>query len=387
MAEKKFVYSDHPSITLVGKKPHLRIFEDFFIEEKLPKFEIKVKDADGSLVSVKSDDINAALTSSTSDSGADSRDLAELKRVLEGIGQHTSTTSSARWDRERYVKNKIREFRLEDKLKKDKEKPAKGIKRFFQKLDMFRAEHKPKVEETQEVLKSVEETFETIKGMFEMPQYELMEKHKRLIDAAIERLTTVGQTAKASDIEKHAFILSGEMTLAKDGRFAKYLTEEQIIKLMLKAEKGINIEFLRYYNELIPTDVIEKKLAADKMCVFDNYAVIHYDKTVENFTKTVSIEEERRDRILRHDPILVGLIQGSRKLYCIGDWETKDDDLTIEKVEEITGMKAPILSAFERDIKVQEENQREVDELLKHLQKQANEITAVADQIDEDPEL
>lgn len=387
MAEKKFVYSDHPSITLVGKKPHLRIFEDFFIEEKLPKFDIKVKDADGSLVSVKPNSFNVILTSEKSDSEADSRELDELKRVLEGIGQHTSTTSSARWDRERYVKNKIREFRLEDKLKKDKEKPAKGIKRFFQKLDIFRAEHRPKVEETQEVLKSVEETFETIKGMFEIPQYELMEKHKRLIDAAIERLTTVGQTAKAGDIERHAFILAGEMTLAKDGRFAKYLTEEQIIKLMLKAEKGINIEFLRYYNELIPTDVVEKKLAADKMCVFDNYAVIHYDKTVENFTKTVSIEEERRDRIRRHDPILVGLIQGSRKLYCIGDWETEDDDLTIEKVEEITGMKAPILSAFERDIKIQEENQREVDEMLKHLEKQVNEITAVADQIDKDPEL
>lgn len=385
MAEpkKKFVYTDHPSITLVGKKPHLRIFEDFFIEEKLPKFCVK-RTKDGKYVTPDSANLmdeEGGEPHGGPDDATESRDMYELKRVLEGIGQHTSTTSSARWDRDRYVRNKLREFRLEEKDKVEKAKS--GCAKIFEKLGLKNFS----VKEPNVKLPTIEESFEWIKKTFEIPSSELMEKHKRLIDAAIERLTKVGQTAKASEIEKHAFILAGELALAKDARFAKYLTEDQIIKLMMKAEKGINIEFIRYYNELIPTDVIEKKLEADKLCIFDNYAIIHYDKTVENFRQTVTIEEERRDRIRRRDPILVGLIQGSRKLYFIADWETEQDDLTLEKVEELIGAKAPILSAFESEIKNQEENAKVTDAFIAQISGQFKNIQTVNTKVNDDVDL
>jgi len=390
MSKEYFKYTDHPSLTVIAKKPRLRIFEDFSIEEKLPKFTIKVAKKAASVafnmndnVYVEDETIDSRPSSNESPDDSDSKDLAELKRVLEGIGMHTSTRSSARWDRERYIRNKLNEFGLNRDRKVDGSRGHKRsllsrLKDKFMKVDY---------EELQEHVMSIEESFKRIKDLFSMPSCDLLEKHKHLIDAAIERLKNAGQYSKATDVDKQAFILAYELTLAKDGRFSKYLTEDQIVELMLKSEKGINVEFLRYYNELMPTEVVNLKMEADKLCIFDNYAVIHYDKTVENLKRTVEKEEETRDRFRRRDPILVGLIQGSRKLYYIADWVTPEDDLTIAKVEELLGIKAPIISAFDAAIKNAEENERHTDELLKHLEDMNKAIVAAENAVADNKDL
>ena len=38
MAKTRERYTEHPSIAVIGGKPKLRVFEDFFIEEDLPKW-------------------------------------------------------------------------------------------------------------------------------------------------------------------------------------------------------------------------------------------------------------------------------------------------------------------------------------------------------------
>ena len=69
------------------------------------------------------------------------------------------------------------------------------------------------------------------------------------------------------------------------------------------------------------------------------------------------------------------------------DWVTKDDDLTLEKVEELIGAKAPILSAFESDIKNREENAKETDELIAHISEQVKNIQAVNRKVIDDKDL
>lgn len=384
MGKKKFSYTDHPSITIVNRKPRLRIFEDFAIEERLPKFAVKVNVINKNSIHV--DDSGIVMTpdefrAESATDATESRDYYELRRVLEGFGAHVSDRNSARWDRERYIRNKLTEMKLRKGRVDDRSKGSL-LQELFSK---FKKKPSIEVEETNEF--DIEEAFNRLKAMLEIPSCALLEKHKRLIDASIKRLEDAGQFAKADEVNKNAFVLASELTLAKDARFSKYLTEDNVIQMMLKSEKGINVEFLRYYGELMPSDVIEKKIEADKLNIFDNYAVIHYDKTIENFKQIVTVEEERKDRIRRRDPILVGLIQGSRKLYYIADWVTKEDDLTLLKVEQLLGIKAPVISAFDSEIKTQEDNEKFTDDTLARLESIRKTLDEAVASIDADSEL
>lgn len=370
---KKFKYTDHPSITIVSKKPRLRIFEDFCVEEELPKFKVIVKNHD------KKGSIPLGLEGD-SDSADESRDLYELKRVIEGIGMHTSTRESARWDRDRYIRNKLNELRLNDKRKSGKTSIMQRLRECFSTKSI-------KFEDLKEHVSSVEETFEKIKDSFIIPTTDMLEKHKRILDVVIERLKSAGQYQKMNEIEKDAFVLAYEMTLAKDGRFSKYLTEDQVIQFMLKSEKGVNVEFLRFYHELLPTEVINLKIEADKLNIFDNYAVIHYDTTIEKFNQIVSQEDERRERERRRDPILVGMIQGCRKLFYISDWVTPEDDLTIDKLEEVIGVKAKRLKNIEDHQAAMDEDKKKTDEMVAIIDRLHSQIQDANDSVTINPDL
>lgn len=408
MKAKKFKYSDHPSITLVCNKPKLRIFEDFCIEEKLPKFNVTIKKpvirnevgekdvnskaAYGPSIEVSSSNILSSIhldraDSDTADtsgpySPAEDRDFYELKRVLEGIGENVSTRSPARWDRDRYIRNKLNEIRNEAFNKKpEKEKSVfDRIKSLFIK-DSKQEESELKFEY------DIEESFKKIKESFVIATTEMLEKHKRIVDATIKRLEDAGQYRKADEFSRSAFVLAHELTLASDKRYAKYITEEQMIEFMLKSEKGVNIDYLRHYGELMPTEVVEKKLEADKMMIFDNYAVIHYDNTLSRFNKMAADIDEERERRRKRDPILVGLMQGSRKLYYICDWVTKEDDLTIDRVEEVIGKKLSNLEAIEHGIDYLEKENEKLDQVVRIVDDMHTVIGQVANAVDNNENL
>ena len=87
--------------------------------------------------------------------------------------------------------------------------------------------------------------------------------------------------------------------------------------------------------------MIDKKIAADKLMVFDNYVVAYYSDLIHRAVATqqkVSAKEEQEVRERRRDPILFGVIKNSRKLYYICDWTTDTDDLTLEKLEKELGV-------------------------------------------------
>lgn len=143
-----------------------------------------------------------------------------------------------------------------------------------------------------------------------------------------------GQEALKEKIFDQMIIDKYESILYASG-FTRVITEEQLLKVGEKIKnlkkRNLELTYIKNYVKLIPDEIIEIKLKADLLEIFDNYVVLHYgDKTsVELTTK-----EKNRVKEIRRDPILFGVINGSRKLYYIGDWIDEDDDLTWKDLEE-----------------------------------------------------
>jgi hypothetical protein len=70
---------------------------------------------------------------------------------------------------------------------------------------------------------------------------------------------------------------------------------------------------------------LDTKARLDELKIFDNYVIMHYDPDGVNSSMTDEEVEEAKK-----DPILFGVIAGSRKLYYIGDWVDEYCDLTLD---------------------------------------------------------
>lgn len=113
--------------------------------------------------------------------------------------------------------------------------------------------------------------------------------------------------------------------------FYKVLTEEKLIEFAKGCPKDLKITYLENYIRNIPMEVADLKIKADELEVFDNYVILHYDP--EGSSTSLTKEEIERKR----DPILFGVISGSRKLYYIGDWVDEYCDLTFDALVEHFG--------------------------------------------------
>ena len=181
------------------------------------------------------------------------------------------------------------------------------------------------------------------------------------LEKLLKRAVDASQTKLVDEILKYKRVIAGQMVLKEHG-FDRYITERTIINFIKKSRKGVRIDFIRNYEKFIPLSVLEAKKRADELKVFDNYCVLYYDPEWESWGSGnvryeaeekahIAAEEERRieeerARIAREtqkrrnsytskwskDPILFGMIDGSRRLYFVADWITDDDDLTLEKL-------------------------------------------------------
>jgi hypothetical protein len=178
--------------------------------------------------------------------------------------------------------------------------------------------------------------------------------------------------AKAEQLQSVKDTIAYQLTLAQHG-FNKYLTEADALKFLLRANRGVNIEFLRYFGGVIPKDVIAKKLEADELCIFDNYVVMHYDNANDIFRRN-AVENIEQERQRRRDPILFGMIYGCRKLFYIADWTTPEDDLTYEVVEKIVGGNL-YPTEYETQVIGDEEVQDAMDKMMHDLDSIQNSLT------------
>lgn len=147
------------------------------------------------------------------------------------------------------------------------------------------------------------------------------------LDKLIVRAERSNQLALIEKLKEVKNVVACEILLSNKG-YDKFVTEDKIIEFFKRCNRGVRIDYIRNYSTLIPFSVLEKKEELDKLGVFDNYVVMHYDPNTVVFEET---EEDRRAEAKR-DPILFGLIKGSRKLYFVDDWITDDDDLTLDEL-------------------------------------------------------
>lgn len=139
-----------------------------------------------------------------------------------------------------------------------------------------------------------------------------------------------GQTALKERLIDNLVVNKYESVLYAKGLY-KAINENAVVMLAENSEKAISLDYIKNYGKMIPVDVIRKKIEIDKLHIFDNYCVMYYDHDGKTYIETKEEEEKRKD------PILFGLIKGSKKLYYICDWVDEYCDLTLDKVVEIVG--------------------------------------------------
>lgn len=148
-----------------------------------------------------------------------------------------------------------------------------------------------------------------------------------------------GQTALYEILSEKHKVVSYEVLLEMN-EIKNYVESETIIKYyqMLKHKELLKLVYIKNFARIIPTEIVNKKVQADKLKVFDNYVVLGFDKS-DTMNKMTKREIEKAK-----DPILFGVIKGSDRLYFIGDWEDEHCDLSIDEILAVTSTRERVLS-------------------------------------------
>lgn len=326
---KRMRWDKHPSVTVVNGKPMLKVFEEYFVEEDLPKFQkILQEDAEKNKKGKES-----AMAGNELIAPADASGFGINPAWLEGEGVQPRATDllaakEAKWQRNRYVR-----LRLDGRVS-DTNSTDRGVGRFRKALRAAKSWLQDKAAPSEEGV-SVEETFRLVKEDELYVTTEDLLRSRGIATALVDRFKKTCQFAMAKKVEDHLSVLAAKINLAQHD-MCRYITEEQAIEFITKAERGVQIEFLRYYPEVIPNDVAAKMAQCNLAMLFDNYVVMYYSKDVKPARLLEEVVDEQ-ERHKRRDPILFGTIRGSRNLYYVADWVYKDDDLTLATVEKAIG--------------------------------------------------
>ena len=172
---------------------------------------------------------------------------------------------------------------------------------------------------------SVDEFFNDVKNSIKT--LEVNPSSVEFYTNAIETAKSNGQIAFLEILRDKKDGVLAETKLLEVGE-VKYVTEEDVVKFYKKANlknRMLKLTWIKNYARMIPEDVIEAKKKFDGSELFDNYVILHFDK-FDNSTQMTKAEVEKAK-----DPILFGVLRGTRNLYFIGDWIDEYCDLTLDK--------------------------------------------------------
>ena len=148
---------------------------------------------------------------------------------------------------------------------------------------------------------------------------------------ALHNSVDMGQTALQEELLKGLITNKYESLLYAEGYYY-VIDEETIVNFIKKCEKGLSLDYIKNFTRPIPQSVVEKIQKLNELEIFDNYVVLHYDP------KKTAYKETEYERAKRKDPIIFGLIAGSKKLYYVTDWIDEFCDLTLEKFVDTIGI-------------------------------------------------
>lgn len=148
---------------------------------------------------------------------------------------------------------------------------------------------------------------------------------------ALHNATNIGQTALQEELIRGLITNRYESVLYAEGCYYA-VTEELVAKFASQCEKGLKLSYLKNFSRPIPQDVIDKITKMNELEVFDNYVILYYDPDGKIYKETANEEAKRRD------PIIFGVIAGSKKLYYIADWIDEYCDLTLDAFVDALGI-------------------------------------------------
>jgi hypothetical protein len=175
---------------------------------------------------------------------------------------------------------------------------------------------------------TVQQFFSSVKDS--VKQAEMVSEKAKGYELAIEKAKECGQTALLEKLEAGLLAARAEAQLTAVG-YTKYITEETLVSFVKQCEKGLRLDHIKNFTRPLPPFVAKRKKEATDRAIFDNFVVLHYDPDAKSFADTKEEIEKKKD------PILFGLVRGSRKLYFIADWIDELCDLTLEDIAEKIG--------------------------------------------------
>lgn len=178
---------------------------------------------------------------------------------------------------------------------------------------------------------SVEEFFSGVKNSAK--ELAVVEERARGYERRLRIAIRTGQKALYEKLIDGLHVHRTEAQLVAIG-LPKYVDESKMVELVSASKRGLRLDWIRNFVRHIPDDVIDRKDRADDLGLFDNYAILHYDPKGKASEKTKAEKEAERD------PILFGLVKGSRRLYFVGDWVDEYCDLTLDQFADMMGADA-----------------------------------------------
>jgi hypothetical protein len=325
---------------------YLRIFtENFLIDRNLPKWSKITEDNKDSLSKKASGSSLGEALEPFSPTANDNRqqisilDFINLDKKDFNIYIGKSLADRVYNDSDKF-KNMLTPIGDSVSSRESKKKEPDIIKKLIR---VFTNEKREKKEETVYELDIIK-FFEQVKLTSKESAKNYVERIKPYM-IALKRANDMGQTALADQLSAQIFNNKYESILQAEG-FNYKISEEQLVSFVKKTEKGVRLDYIKNFTHNIPDEVYEKKTKADSVLVFDNYCVLYYDPDLKSYKLTK--EEEERIRRKKSDPILFGMINGSRNLYYIADWIDEYCDLTLEEFIKVSGLDKKEISINEK---------------------------------------
>ena len=160
-------------------------------------------------------------------------------------------------------------------------------------------------------------------------------RYRRRLKAVMSLIAQAEETGQLSlkDLSAHELDrIKMEAILCSKG-FKVYVEEKYLVNGFRHLAPGdkdlMELEWISDFNRIIPPKIIARKNKADKLCVFDHYAILHvrpnwYGK------KEDRMSDKDTDKL--KDPILFGVMNCSRRLYYVGDWVDMQCMLTLAEL-------------------------------------------------------
>lgn len=320
----------------------LQVFDDFIVDRSLPKHKSKEKKSDNwAAFTVDSGgNVGGMVEGGTRFMGSSGqtpdRDF-NVTGVIEGDPHY--------WDGVSYeIKSELQRQRLISNLELQEDYRRGGV-RFapLTKLYLWAFNKKYKNKPT----RSIESFFVSIKHTKEQLEKidDRIQSYKTLVQNAID----AGQKALEEKLLNEIELIGYESQLYGLG-YTKVVTEEQLVRFVKQTKRGLRLDWIKNFTRVIPDSVLKKKKELDTHKIFDNWVILHFDPESKGVSKTE--KEKKKERDDKKDPILFGVIKGSRKLYFVDDYIDEQCDLQFKDIAKELGIDEIRKSEITNKIKI-----------------------------------